>query len=48
MKNKRGVLKILVLAVMIAMAMVVMSACGGSKTYSLDEVKLAGRLLSGG
>ena len=46
MKNKRGVLKILVLAVMIAMAMVVMSACGGSKTYSLDEVKLAGRLLS--
>ena len=46
MKKKTGVLKILVLTVIVAASMMVLSACGGGKTYSLDAVKLAGRLLS--
>ena len=46
MKTKRGVLKILVITAIVAAAMMVLSACGGGKTYSLDVVKLAGRLLS--
>ena len=46
MKKKTGVLKILVLTTIVVAAMMVLSACGGGKNYSLDMVKLAGRLLS--
>ncbi|MCI7619268.1 MAG: DUF4358 domain-containing protein, partial [Firmicutes bacterium] len=46
MEKKRGVLKVTALAAMIVAIIAVMSACGGSKSYELDEVKLAGRLLS--
>ena len=46
MEKKRGVLKITALAAMIVAIIAVMSACGGGKSYELDEVELAGRLLS--
>lgn len=45
MSKKRGVLKYVMILAMTAAAFMIMSGCGG-KTYSLDEAKLAGRLLS--
>ena len=41
MKKKTGVLKILVLTTIVVAEMMVLSACGGGKNYSLDMVKLA-------
>lgn len=46
MYKKRGVLKYIVTAVMIASMLVFITACGGGKEYDLDEVQLADKLLS--
>lgn len=46
MNKKRGVLKFIVITVMIAAMLVFTAACGGDKEYGLDEVQLAGKLLS--
>ena len=45
MSKKRGVLKYVMILAMTAAAFMIMSGCGG-RTYSIDEAKLAGRLLS--